>query len=129
MANTKAVSDEKIIAALMTHGTIKAAAGAAGITPRAIYERMKDPDFRSEYMEAKNDLLREAVHTMNGILCEAIETIADIMRSEENNPAIRLQAAQTIINSAGKFADRLTREEEGSREAAYEYRTPESHSG
>lgn len=29
------------------------------------------------------------------------------MEDESNNPAIRLQAAQTILNHAGKFLERL----------------------
>ncbi|MBQ1388628.1 MAG: helix-turn-helix domain-containing protein [Clostridia bacterium] len=90
MANTKAVSNEEIIAALLQHGTIKDAAAAAGTTPRTIYDRMNDREFRAEYMEAKNDIIRKAVFTINEKLSAAIDTIADIMTDADNNPAIRL---------------------------------------
>lgn len=115
MANTKAVSNEEIIAALLQHGTIKDAAAAAGTTPRTIYDRMNDREFRAEYMEAKNDIIRKAVFTINEKLSAAIDTIADIMTDADNNPAIRLQAAQTILTNAGKFAERLTHDEYQSR--------------
>ena len=115
MANTKAVSNEEIIAALLQHGTIKDAAAAAGTTPRTIYDRMNDREFRAEYMEAKNDIIRKAVFTINEKLSAAIDTIADIMTKADNNPAIRLQAAQTILTNAGKFAERLTHDEYQSR--------------
>ena len=115
MANTKAVSNEEIIAALLQHGTIKDAAAAAGTTPRTIYDRMNDREFRAEYMEAKNDIIRKAVFTINEKLSAAIDTIADIMTNADNNPAIRLQAAQTILTNAGKFAERLTHDEYQSR--------------
>lgn len=117
-SNTKAISNEEIIAALLQHGTIKEAAAAAGTTPRTIYDRMNDRDFRAEYMEAKNDIIRKAVFSINEKLSAAIDAVADIMTDADNNPAIRLQAAQTIINNAGKFADRLTKDEYQSRNEA-----------
>lgn len=115
--NAKAISNEEIIAALMEHGTIKAAAAAAGTTPRTIYDRMNDREFRAAYAEAKNDIIRRAVFTINERLSDAIDTVSDIMSDPKNNPAIRLQAAQTIINNAGKFADRLAKDERESRNA------------
>lgn len=114
-SNTKAVSNEEIIAALLQHGTVKEAAAAAGTTPRTVYDRMKDREFRADYMEAKNDIIRKAVFTINEKLSAAIEAVADIMTDEKNNPAIRLQAAQTILNNAGKFSERLAKDEYQSR--------------
>lgn len=114
----KAISNEEIIAALLQNGTIKEAARAAGTTPRTIYDRMKDREFRAEYMEAKNDIVRKAIFTINEKLGAAVDTVAEIMADKEINPAIRLQAAQTIMNNAGKFAERLAREEYSSREEA-----------
>lgn len=103
----KAISDEQIIAALLNHGTIKQAAAAAGISERALYDRMNGGDFQALYKAAKADLIRGAVFSLNGKLQEAINTVAGIMADDENNPAIRLQAAQTILNTACKFTQRL----------------------
>lgn len=109
---TKTVSNEQIIAAMLQHGTIKEAAAAAGTAPRTIYDRMQDREFRAEYMEAKNDIIRKAVYSINTKLSAAIDAVCDIMNDKDNtNAAVRLQAAQTIINNASKFADRLTRDE------------------
>lgn len=109
--NTRAVSDEAIIAALIQHGTVKAAADAAGTTPRTIYDRMQERDFVAQYEAAKNDIMRAAVCSINDKLSAAIDAVSEIMMNTENNPAIRLQAAQTIITNAGKFSERLTRSE------------------
>ena len=114
--NIKAISNEEIIAALLQSGTIKEAAAAVGVTSRTIYERMnKDRDFRGQYAEAKNSLVRRAVFSINEKLSSAIETVSDIMTNEEINAAVRLQAAQTIINNAAKFSERLNRDEKYSR--------------
>lgn len=107
MAKEKAISDEQIIAALLNHGTIKAAAGAVGMSERALYERMSKGEFQALYKAAKADLIRAAVLNINRQLQAAIDTVVEVMQDTENNPAVRLQAAQTILNNAGKFAQRL----------------------
>ena len=103
----KAISDEQIIAALLDHGTIKAAAGAVGISERALYDRMSKGEFQALYKAAKADLVRAAVWNINRQLQAAIDTVVEVMQDPDNNAAVRLQAAQTILNNAGKFAQRL----------------------
>lgn len=107
----KTVTDEEIIAALLANGTKKAAAAAVGLDERTIYNRMNSGEFIALYKAAKTDLVRAAVFNINNQLAAAIQTVVDVMQNEENNPAIRLQAAQTILNNAGKFAQRLQSDE------------------
>lgn len=113
MSKTKTISDEAIIAALLDHGTIRAAAEAVGLSERTIYDRMSDGEFQALYRAAKSDLVRHALLKINKHLERAIDTVAEIMEDEDNNAAVRLQAAQTIINNAGKFAQRLQVNETG----------------
>lgn len=116
MAGTKekAISNEQIIAALLSNGTVKAAATCCGISERAIYDRMRTKDFKMEYRAAKNDVIRGAVDNLNAHLSEAVDAIADIMQDPANNAAVRLQAAQTILNNAGKLSDKFARDERNS---------------
>ena len=113
MSKTKTISDEAIIAALLDHGTIRAAAEAVGLSERTIYDRMSDGEFQALYRAAKSDLVRAALLRINRHLERAIDTVAGIMEDKDNNAAVRLQAAQTIINNAGKFAQRLQTNETG----------------
>lgn len=112
MAKQKAVSDEQIIAALLSNGTIKAAAAAIGVSERSIYDRMNEGEFKALYKSAKADLIRGAVVNLNMQIQAAVDAVADIMNDTSNNAAVRLQAAQTILNNAGKFSQRLTAEEQ-----------------
>lgn len=114
----KAVPDEKIIASLLEHKTVKSAAEAAGISTRTLYDRSKTKEFRSLYQSAKNDVLRKAVFTMNQSLSEAVNTIVEVMTNKDNNPATRLQAAQTLLNSAVKLSDKLSESENDAVELA-----------
>lgn len=111
MAREKKATDEQIIAALLANGTLRAAAAAAGISERTIYDRMNNGDFQALYKAAKADLIRAAVFNLNNQLQTAIDTVVQVMQDENNNAAIRLQAAQTILNNAGKFAQRLQTDE------------------
>lgn len=104
----KAVSNEEIIASILTHKTLAEAAAAVGISLRTIYDRMHDIDFRIAYNDAKSEVIRGAVQSVNCHLTEAFETVAAIMNNTDNNPAVRLQAAQTIISQSSKICERLT---------------------
>lgn len=103
------VSDEKIIAALLQHGTIKEAAKAAGVSVRTIYDRMQDMKFTAAYMEANNDVLRKAITNLNKHIGEAINTVAEIINNPEVNPATRLQAAQTMLSYIDKYTNHIER--------------------
>lgn len=59
MATT--VSNEQIIAALMSNGTIKAAAEAVGISAKTLSERMTSKEFKDCYRSAKADVVRKAI--------------------------------------------------------------------
>ena len=118
MARMKAISNEVIIAALLQHGTVREAAKATGTTARTIYDRMLTLEFNAEYQAAKNELLRKASQSINDKLSAAIDEVAAIMADPNVNAAVRLQAAQTIINSAAKFSERLDRGEKTQRQKA-----------
>ena len=111
MKNTTAISNEEIIAALISSGTITQAATQLDISTRTIYDRMTQKDFKAAYSAAKSDILRKAVLKLHTRLNEAIDTVSTIMNDKEVNAAVRLQAAQTLINTADKFTQRLQAEE------------------
>ena len=117
-SNATAVSDEEITAALLTHGTIAAAAQALGIGQRTIYDRMNTKDFNTVYSAAKADIMRTALLNVNRHLMEAINTVSAIMNNENTNAATRLQAAQTILNTAAKFTERLDSQEQKTQDTA-----------
>lgn len=112
MSKKETFNDEGIIAALLQSGSVREAAKKTGVTERTIYNKLHDDDFRKLYTDAKADILRQAVLSINRKLYEAIEAVTDIMTDKGNNAAVRLQAAQTIINNAAKLSRRLDHEEE-----------------
>ena len=116
--NSTAVSDEEIIAALLSSGSIQEAAQAVGIAPRTIYDRMGTRDFRAVYSAAKSDIVRQAVFSMCGNIAAAVNVIIGIMNNEENPAGTRLAAAKLLLDNAGKFTDRLTEADKTTAEMA-----------
>ena len=108
----KKIADEQIMAAIMEHGTIQAAAVATGAAPRTIYDRMLTKPFKAMYQAARADVLRGAAASLNSQIENAVATIEEIMLDREVPPAVRLQAANSIIAGAEKFADKLADREE-----------------
>lgn len=104
----KNISNQAMINALIQFGTVREAAENLGCKARTIYNRMNnDPEFIEDFNAAKKDITRKAVASFNNKISLAIDEIFSIMTDKNVNAAIRLQAAQTILNNAGKFADRL----------------------
>lgn len=111
----RTVSDEEIVAALLACSTVSEAAKKCGLATRTLYDRMKYKSFQLLYNGAKADVLRKAVFLITGKLTEAVEVVTEILSDTSVNPAIRLQAAQTIINSAVKLTDKLQSDEQWNR--------------
>lgn len=107
----KTISDEIIIASLIKNGTVRASADAIGISEKTIHDRMRDGEFKVLYKIAKADIIRKAIFDLNNSLGEAVKTTVEIMGDKSINPAIRLQACQTILNNANKFSERLEMDE------------------
>ena len=105
------VSDEQIISALVSNGTIRAAADMLGVSERSLYDRMGNREFKEKYRAAKADIVRKAVFDLNMQIGSAVATIVEIMNDKSCSPAIRLRSAQIILDNASQFASRLNEDE------------------
>ena len=99
MAKKQTVSDEAIIAALLTSNSIKAAADALQISPRTIYERMQSKRFMMHYEDRKGELINSAVKRLHEKLEQAMNVLGDILEDPEVAPATRLQAVKPTFDT------------------------------
>lgn len=96
------VSNEQLCAALITHSSIKEAAGALNVSEKTVYNMMSTAEFVAMYADVQRKILSGSILTCQSRMIEAINCISDIMADKEANPQIRLLAAQTILkNSIG----------------------------
>lgn len=101
----KRLSDEAIITALIEQGSIKGAAASLSCTARTLYERMKKPEFKDLYAQAKADILKTATAKLQGNLCGAIDTLAEIMTDEKAANQTRVNSAVSILQYAARFTE------------------------
>lgn len=93
------ISDEKIAAAMLASGSAFQAAETLGGSPSTIYRRARSPKFQALYHSLQSDLLRATVAQFRDSVCDALAVQETIMRDEEINPAIRLQASQYLLGN------------------------------
>lgn len=103
----KTTKDEKIIAALIANPTVRAASDACGVSETQIYARMRNPEFKSRYDEARRDLLKSNTAALQSHLAGAIETMWQICADTETAPQVRLNAADAIIRNSLKLTEQL----------------------
>ena len=101
----KRLTDEAIIAALIAEGSIKGAAASLECTTRTLYERMKKPEVKELYAQAKGEILKAATAKLQGNLCGAIDTLAEIMTDEEAAKQTRVNSAVSILQYAARFTE------------------------
>ena len=107
-----AMTDEKIITALALYGSVSATAVQLGVAESTIYRRLQDNEFRAKLEIVKGDVLREFKANYLESSERARAAIESMMDNDKINPAIRLQACQTIINTAVKFVELSERAED-----------------
>lgn len=107
-----AMTDEKIITALALCGSVSATAVQLGVAESTIYRRLQDNEFRAKLELVKGDILREFKANYLESSERARAAIESMMDNDKINPAIRLQACQTIINTAVKFVELSERAED-----------------
>lgn len=107
----KQITDEMLIASLMTHKTIKEAAASVGCSERSIYSRMRDAEFEETYKCARLDVLRGVVSEVTLKAQDALEIVVKIMHDEDVSAQTRLNAANCILQFAERAQSKLRQEE------------------
>ena len=97
--------NELIISALISTPTVHAASELCGVSESVIYARLRTPEFKQRYEEAKRDLLAQTTAFIQGIVGEAIQKMRDIMNDPDAAPQVQLNAADAIARHTLKFTE------------------------
>jgi hypothetical protein len=103
----KRLQNEEIIAALIAEGSIKGAAASLGCAERTLYDRMKKPEFKTLYSQAKGEILKTATAKLQGQVCGAIDTLTEIMKDEDTAKQTRVNSAVAILQNAARFTETI----------------------
>jgi hypothetical protein len=95
---------EQLIAALLSHPTIEAAAKSVGISDATAWRWMKTPEFQAAYRQARREAMRQTTARLQEAAAEAVDALREVQRTGESESA-RVSAARTILDQAIKAAD------------------------
>lgn len=109
--NNQNEDNEKLISALVSSGTIKEAAKAAGCSESVIYNRLRDEKFFELLQIHRSEYLREALNAIQKNTLAAVNTIAEIMQDKSVNPQWRLLAADSILKKHAELTSQLASKE------------------
>jgi len=126
------ISDEVILNALLSCGSVRKSAEKARCSQTTIRTRLANPAFRERYDQAKAEALSEAVDALKSRLELAIDALCDVLDNELTPPTVRVSAADAILRHGLRYIEigdvekRLDALEEAQREAdPHEYsKTP-----
>jgi hypothetical protein len=95
---------EQLIAALLSHPTIEAAAKSVGISDATAWRWMKTTEFQAAYRQARREAMRQTTARLQEAAAEAVDALREVQRSGESESA-RVSAARTILEQSIKAAD------------------------
>ena len=104
-------NQQRALQALLTQPNKKAAAEAAGITPRTMTTYLSDPDFQSEYKKAFGQLVHDATRQAQQALSPAISALRGIVEDDTESSSARISAARSLLEYGlrmTEFSDILT---------------------
>ena len=90
-------NQQRALQALLTQPNKKAAAKAAGITPRTMTTYLADPEFQKEYKKAFGQLVTDATRQAQQSLSPAISALRDIVEDDNENSSARIAAARSLL--------------------------------
>ena len=101
----KKITNEALVEMLLTHGTIKKAAAALGVSARTIYNRLRDPDTRELYAQARGQMLENATATLCDALGDAVDFLHHTVCDPDAPLGLRVQSADSLLRNAIKYSE------------------------
>jgi glutamate racemase len=102
-------ADVALIAALAAGQTTRAAAETAGVSERTATRRLADATFRAAVVEARTELLRQAVGVLAAKATAAAEGLEQLLTADSEQ--VRLGACRSLLEFALKGTDMFALEE------------------
>jgi hypothetical protein len=99
----KTITTDRILLAMIEHGSQERAAEALGISPTTIFRRLQKPEVRERYRAMRREAFLGNKGTMMRAARSAVTVLENILRDQGESAAIRARAAQSIFKHADKF--------------------------
>lgn len=98
MSKKRHLENENVIESFMSYAKIKDIAQATGLSEKTVSRYKDDPEFQKILSERKTEYVKAAVNKMQSVLIECVDTLMDIIRSEETKPQTKVNAIQIMFS-------------------------------
>ncbi len=93
---------EEAITALLTQRNVEEAARSIGVDTKTLLRWMKEPEFDSEYREARRSAFRQSVSRLQQASPAAVSTLLKVMVDSGTPASTKVRAAETILSHSAK---------------------------
>lgn len=87
------------IAALLSHGTVRAAAEHASVSERQLYRWLEMPAFRAELQRSVDGAVEAAVWLLSDTSRIAVMTLRKVLEDRRSSPAVKVRAAGLVLSN------------------------------
>jgi AcrR family transcriptional regulator len=94
--------DLELIAALLSHPTMRGAAEVAGVSESTVYRRLRDSGFRRELKEQRLRVYSHALQRLQVAAEGAVEVLEEVMRDKRAPLSARIKCAVHVLSLADK---------------------------
>lgn len=104
-------NQERAIAALLSHSTIRQAAQACGLGEATLWRWLQLPDFQQRYRAAQQTVFANAVAELQKGTQEAAEALRAVLQDATAKPGEKVAAARVILEFSLRTREALEIEE------------------
>lgn len=88
---------QRVLSALLANPNQRAAAKAAGVSERTVYEFLHDADFSKEYQRACDAVFEQAARTAEQAMNLALDVLLEICQNDKAPYMARVSAAVNLV--------------------------------
>lgn len=101
----KKVSNETILSALLSCGSIRRASKVIGCSEATIRQRLKNDAFAEKYETAKQAILTEVCDAISARLTLAVDTLCEILESQETANTVKVSASDALLRHGLRYVE------------------------
>jgi DNA-binding MurR/RpiR family transcriptional regulator len=102
---------ERGVNALLSCGRIEEAAHQCGVSRTTFWRLAQKPEFQTRLHEARLQLSREIVNSLQANALDAVSALREVMQNERTPPSTKVSAAGKLIELSFRAKEQLEMEE------------------
>lgn len=90
-------AEDAVLLALACGASVEQAARQCGLSPRTVYRRVAEPEFRQRVQALRGDMASRTAGTLTAAATEAVRTLLELLKGSASSSSVRLGAARAVL--------------------------------